>query len=122
MLERKNKIVGQLTGGVAGLFKSNGVDTLTGTGKLLANKQVEVTSADGEQKVYQAEHVIIAAGSQPIEIPPAPLVDDVVVDSTGALEFDSVPKSLGVVGAGVIGLELGSVWARLGASVTVLEA
>lgn len=122
MLERKNKIVGQLTGGVAGLFKANGVDTLIGSGKLLANKQVEVTAADGTQKVYQAEHVIIAAGSQPIEIPPAPLQDDVIVDSTGALEFNDVPKSLGVVGAGVIGLELGSVWARLGSKVTVLEA
>ncbi len=122
MLERKEKIVSQLTGGITGLFKANKVETISGVGRLLANKQVEVTAADGNKTVYQAEHVIIAAGSQPIEIPPAPLVDDVIVDSTGALEFQSAPKSLGVVGAGVIGLELGSVWARLGSKVTVLEA
>ena len=122
MLERKNKIVSQLTSGIGGLFKANGVDSIVGTGKLLANKQVEVMAADGTQTIYQAEHVIIAAGSVPVEIPPAPLVDDVVVDSTGALAFTEVPKRLGVIGAGVIGLELGSVWARLGAEVTVLEA
>lgn len=122
MIARKEKIVDQLTGGIGGLFKANKVTTLSGAGKLLANKQVEVTAADGTQTVYQAEHVIIAAGSQPIDIPPAPLVDDIIVDSTGALEFTETPKSLGVVGAGVIGLELGSVWARLGAKVTVLEA
>ena len=122
MIARKQKIVDQLTGGIGGLFKANKVATLSGAGKLLANKQVEVTAADGTQTVYQAEHVIIAAGSQPIDIPPAPLVDDIIVNSTGALEFTETPKSLGVVGAGVIGLELGSVWARLGAKVTVLEA
>ena len=72
--------------------------------------------------MYKRQHIIIAAGSVPIAIPPAPLVDDIVVDSTGALEFSSVPERLGIIGAGVIGLELGSVWARLGAEVTVLEA
>ncbi len=122
MLARKDQIVKQLTGGIGGLFKANGVDSIVGTGKLLANKQVEVTAADGTQSIYQAENIIIAAGSVPVEIPPAPLVDDVVVDSTGALAFSEVPGRLGVIGAGVIGLELGSVWARLGAEVTVLEA
>lgn len=122
MLARKDKIVNQLTGGIGGLFKANGVESVIGTGKVLANKQVEVTNTAGEQSIYQAENIIIAAGSVPVEIPPAPLVDDVVVDSTGALEFREVPKRLGVIGAGVIGLELGSVWARLGAEVTVLEA
>lgn len=122
MLARKEQIVGQLTGGIGGLFKANKVTTLSGSGKLLANKQVEVTAADGSQSVYHAEHVIIASGSLPIEIPPAPLLDDVIVDSTGALEFTEAPKTLGIVGAGVIGLELGSVWARLGSKVTVLEA
>jgi len=122
MLARKEKIVTQLTGGIGGLFKANGVTSITGKGKLLANKQVEVTNEAGEQTIYHADHIIIAAGSVPVAIPPAPLVDDVVVDSTGALEFTSVPKRLGVIGAGVIGLELGSVWARLGAKVTVLEA
>ena len=122
MLERKNKIVNQLTGGIGGLFKANGVSPIVGTGKVLANKQVEVTDSDGKQVIYQADKIIIAAGSVPIEIPPTPLLDDVVVDSTGALEFAEVPARLGIIGAGVIGLELGSVWARLGSKVTVLEA
>ncbi|MDI7059413.1 FAD-dependent oxidoreductase, partial [Pseudomonas aeruginosa] len=71
---------------------------------LLANKQVEVTGLDGKTQVLEAENVIIASGSRPVEIPPAPLTDDIIVDSTGALEFQAVPKKLGVIGAGVIGL------------------
>ena len=122
MVSRKDTIVKNLIGGIAGLFKANGVTTIEGHGKLLANKQVEVTAADGTVQVYDAENVIIAAGSQPIDIPPAPVDQDVIVDSTGALDFQAVPKRLGVIGAGVIGLELGSVWARLGAEVTVIEA
>ncbi|MDL2424910.1 FAD-dependent oxidoreductase, partial [Pseudomonas sp. BAgro211] len=82
----------------------------------------EVTGLDGKTQVLEADNIIIASGSKPVEIPPAPLTEDIIVDSTGALEFQSVPKKLGVIGAGVIGLELGSVWARLGAEVTVLEA
>lgn len=122
MIERKDNIVKQLTGGVAGLFKANGVTSIEGHGKLLAGKKVEVTGPDGESEIYAAENVILASGSRPIEIPPAPLTDDIIVDSTGALEFTSVPKKLGVIGAGVIGLELGSVWRRLGAEVVVFEA
>ncbi|UDL03470.1 dihydrolipoyl dehydrogenase [Marinobacter sp. CA1] len=122
MMERKDGIVKQLTGGIAQLFKANGVTPLHGRGRLLANRQVEVTDNDGKAKTYEAENVIIATGSNPIEIPPAPLKDGFIVDSEGALEFDEVPKRLGVIGAGVIGLELGSVWARLGSEVTVLEA
>ncbi len=122
MIGRKANIVKNLTGGIAGLFKMNGVTSIEGHGKLLANKQVEVTAADGSVQVYAAENIIIAAGSQPIDIPPAPVDQDIIVDSTGALEFQEVPKKLGVIGAGVIGLELGSVWARLGAEVTVIEA
>jgi dihydrolipoamide dehydrogenase len=122
MVGRKDTIVKNLIGGIAGLFKANGVTTIEGHGKLLANKQVEVTAADGTVQVYEAENVIIAAGSQPIDIPPAPVDQNVIVDSTGALDFQAVPKRLGVIGAGVIGLELGSVWARLGAEVTVIEA
>ena len=108
MIARKSTIVKNLTGGIAGLFKANGVTSIEGHGKLLANKQVEVTGSDGTVTVYEAENVIIAAGSQPIDIPPAPVDQDVIVDSTGALEFQAVPKRLGVIGAGVIGLELGS--------------
>lgn len=122
MQQRKQKVVAQLTGGIAGLFKANGVTAIKGAGKLLAGKKVEVTDAAGVQVVYQAEHVILATGSVPVQIPPAPLTDNVIVDSTGALAFTAVPKRLGVIGAGVIGLELGSVWSRLGAEVVVLEA
>lgn len=122
MIERKANIVKNLTGGIAGLFKMNGVTLIEGHGKLLAGKQVEVTAADGAVQVLEAGNVIIASGSKPIDIPPAPVNQDTIVDSTGALEFQSVPKKLGVIGAGVIGLELGSVWARLGAEVTVIEA
>lgn len=122
MVARKNTIIKNLTGGVAGLFKSNGVALLEGHGKLLAGKKVEVTGLDGKTQIVEAENIILASGSRPVDIPPAPVDQDVIVDSTGALEFQSVPKKLGVIGAGVIGLELGSVWARLGAEVTVLEA
>jgi len=122
MMARKAEVVKGLTGGVAQLFQGNGVTALAGSGKLLAGRQVEFTPHDGPARVLQADHVILAPGSVPVEIPPAPLTDDVIVDSTGALEFDSVPKRLGVIGAGVIGLELGSVWSRLGAEVVILEA
>ena len=121
MIGRKSNIVKNLTGGVAGLFKSNGVTVLQGHGKLLAGKKVEVTGPNGVE-VVEADNVILASGSRPIDIPPAPVDQKIIVDSTGALEFQQVPKRLGVIGAGVIGLELGSVWSRLGAQVTVLEA
>ncbi|WP_339488394.1 dihydrolipoyl dehydrogenase [Pseudomonas sp. EL_65y_Pfl2_R95] len=122
MVGRKDTIVKNLTGGVATLFKANGVTLLEGHGKLLSGKQVEVTAQDGTTQVVEAGSVIIASGSKPIDIPPAPVDQDVIVDSTGALDFQSVPKTLGVIGAGVIGLELGSVWSRLGSQVTVIEA
>ena len=122
MMARKQKIVSQLTGGVSGLLKHNGVEVITGTATLRAGRQVEVSAGGSETAVYSADNVVLAAGSEPIDIPPAPVDDDRIVDSTGALCFDAVPERLGVIGAGVIGLELGSVWARLGAEVVVLEA
>ena len=122
MMARKDKIVGQLTGGIGQLFKANGVSGLFGAGKLLANRQVEYTDHDGKVSVLDAAHVILATGSLPIDIPAAPVDDKLIVDSTGALEIASVPKRLGVIGAGVIGLELGSVWGRLGSDVVLLEA
>lgn len=122
MIKRKEKIVGQLTGGIAGLFKANKVDVASGSGKVLANRKVEVTDADGNTRIIEADNIIIASGSVPAEIPPVPLDGERIVDSTGALRFSEVPKRLGVIGAGVIGLELGSVWSRLGAEVVVLEA
>ncbi|HNP64819.1 MAG TPA: dihydrolipoyl dehydrogenase [Woeseiaceae bacterium] len=122
MQKRRASIVRQLTGGIAGLFKANKVEGLVGHGKLLAGKQVEFTPVDGEVEVLTAQNVILASGSSPIELGIAKFDDDRIIDSWGALELTEVPKRLGVVGAGVIGLELGSVWARLGSSVTVLEA
>ncbi len=122
MLDRKNKIVSQLTGGISGLFKANGVTLLPGTGMLKAGKKVVITSADGSSEEVSAGNVIIAAGSVPVDIPSAPVDGDLIIDSTGALELTEVPPRLGVIGAGVIGLELGSVWNRLGAEVVVLEA
>lgn len=122
MIARKAQIVKQLTGGIAALFKANGVTGLYGTGKLLAGRKVEFTDNEGKASVLEAENVILASGSSPINIPVAPVDNKIIVNSTGALEFDAVPKRLGVIGAGVIGLELGSVWNRLGSQVVVLEA
>jgi dihydrolipoyl dehydrogenase len=122
MVQRKDQIVKNLTMGVATLFKANGVTAFEGTGKLLAGRKVEFTNHAGVSEVIEAKNVIIATGSVPVEIPPTPLTDNIIVDSTGALEFTAVPKRLGVIGAGVIGLELGSVWSRLGSEVVVLEA
>lgn len=122
MMDRKNTIVKNLTSGVGMLFKANGVTSIHGTAKVLGGKKVEVTDVKGAVEVYDAENIIIATGSKPIEIPPAPITEGFIVDSTGALEFEEVPKRIGVIGAGIIGLELGSVWARLGSEVTVLEA
>ena len=122
MMARKDKIVKNLTGGISGLFKANGVTAIEGTGKVTSAKQVEVTDRDGKATTYDADSIVVAAGSVPVEIPPTPLQEGLVVDSTGALEFQETPKRLGVIGAGVIGLELGSVWNRLGSEVTVLEA
>ena len=122
MIARKDEIVKGLTGGIGALFQGNGVTSYSGSGKLLGNGQVEVTDHKGTTTLLSGEHVILAPGSVPVEIPAAPLNGSTIVDSAGALDFDSVPTRLGVIGAGVIGLEIGSVWNRLGAEVTVLEA
>ena len=122
MMQRNNKIVANLSKGVGSLLTANGVDTLEGTARVLANKQIELTNHKGEKQQFSAENIIIAAGSEPVNIPSAPLTKDLIVDSAGALEFKQVPEKLCVIGAGVIGLELGSVWNRLGAQVIVLEA
>ena len=122
MMGRKDKIVSQLTGGISQLFKANNVTGLYGTAKLLSNKEVQFVNHDGEESIIKAPRVVLAAGSVPIEIPAAQTDGDFIVDSTGALEFSSVPERLGIVGAGVIGLELGSVWSRLGSEVVLIEA
>jgi len=122
MIKRKDAIVSQFTGGVAALFKANKVEGLQGRGKLLKAGEVEYTDAKGKVSVLKTKDVILATGSEPIELPFMKYDGEKIVDSWGALEFESVPKTLGVIGAGVIGLELGSVWKRLGADVTILEA
>jgi len=122
MQKRRASIVRQLTGGIAGLFKANKIEGLVGHGKLLAGRQVEFTPVSGEVETIDAKHVVLASGSSPIELGIAPFDGERIIDSWDALELDAVPGSLGVVGAGVIGLELGSVWARLGSKVTILEA
>ena len=122
MIGRKDKIVTSLTSGIAQLFQANKIDWLQGHGKLLADKKVSVTLHDGTESVHQAQNVIIATGSDPINIPSAPMTDERIVDNEGALNWETVPKRLGVIGAGVIGLEMGSVWRRLGSEVVVLEA
>ena len=122
MQKRRAGIVRQLTGGIAGLFKANKVEGLVGHGKLLAGKKVEFTPVDGDPEVLEADNVILASGSAPIELPFAKFNGESIIDSWDALELDAVPKRLGVIGAGVIGLELGSVWSRLGSEVTIIEA
>jgi dihydrolipoamide dehydrogenase len=122
MQKRKAGIVKGMTGGIAMLLKSNGVTGLVGLGRLLAPGKVEYTAPDGVKRTLEAKHVILASGSTPTPLKSAPFDGQLIVDSWGALEFPAVPQRLGVIGAGVIGLELGSVWHRLGAKVTILEA
>ena len=122
MINSKEQTVHDLTHGIAGLFRSNGIEWLPGRGQLLPDRQVQVTAHTGSQQTIAATHVILAPGSTPVQLAVAPLHNDTVVDSTGALNWTGVPQRLGIIGAGVIGLELGSVWRRLGAEVTLLEA
>ncbi|HEU4780768.1 MAG TPA: dihydrolipoyl dehydrogenase [Steroidobacteraceae bacterium] len=122
MQKRKTGIVKASTNGIALLLKSAGVTALQGHGKLLANRKVEFTAHDGKVETLSAKHIVLASGSTPTELKSMPFDGKTIVDSWGALDFETVPKKLAVVGAGVIGLELGSVWRRLGAEVVVLEA
>ena len=120
MMERKNNIVSQLTSGVSGLFKANKVDSIQGIAKVKNANTIEITHK-GKSETVEAEHIIIATGSSPIDISVASTNQEHIVNSSGALEFDSVPPKLAIVGGGIIGLELGSVWARLGSEVTIIE-
>jgi len=121
MQARKRGIVKQLTSGIDAMFKAGGVTGFKGRGKLLAGNRVEVTTDTGVETLA-AQHVVLATGSIPIELVVAKFDGKQIVDSTGALAFNHVPRRLGVIGAGVIGLELGSVWKRLGSEVVILEA
>jgi dihydrolipoamide dehydrogenase len=122
MQKRRASIVKTMTNGINALFKANGVVGIQGHGRLLAGNKVLVKAADGTEKTLEAKNVILASGSTPIRLKSVPHDGKYIVDSWNALEFDAVPKRLGVIGAGVIGLELGSVWRRLGSEVVVLEA
>ena len=123
MIARKDDVVSKLTGGVAQLLKVNKVKQFHGRGRLLANRQVEFTPhASSETIMLAAANVILAAGSVPIAIPNVEFDEEFIIDNVGALDLTEVPERLGVIGAGVIGLELGSVWQRLGSKVTLLEA
>lgn len=123
MQTRKDRLVQRLTANVATLFKSYQIKWLPGHGRLLENNRVEFTPHDStDPEILQAKNVILASGSQPMELEAAPIDGERIVDSTGALSFQEVPRRLGVIGAGVIGVELGSIWSRLGAKVTLLEA
>ncbi len=120
MLDRKDRIVGRMTSGVAGLFKKNRITWLQGHGRLVSGGTSWKIQIDSE--TVEAKNVVIATGSKARHLPGVAVDNKIICDNEGALAFDSVPERLGVIGAGVIGLELGSVWRRLGAKVKVLEA
>jgi dihydrolipoamide dehydrogenase len=120
MMARKQKVVEELTANVKQLLEGNGITILTGQGRLKSPTEVEVLQGKKKQ-TYSTRHVLLATGSTPVAVPGLDFDGQRVVSSTGALEFDAVPKRLGIVGGGYIGLELGSVWMRLGAKVTVIE-
>jgi len=124
MQARKSNIVEGFTGGIALLFKKNKVQSIHGKGRFIPaknNYRIEI-SAEGKSEIIEASHVIVATGSVPRQLPGVPVDQNLIVDNVGALAFTEVPKCLGVIGAGVIGLEMSSVWRRLGSEVTILEA
>ena len=121
LISNKNDIVSGLTGGIAGLFKKNKVTSIEGLGKFLDKNTLEVTKADGKKEKISAKNFIIATGSEVTDLPGVEIDEKTIVSSTGALDLTSVPKKMIVIGAGVIGLELGSVWGRFGAEIEVVE-
>lgn len=121
MMARKDKVVKQNTEGINFLFKKNKITPFTGMGKIVGAGKVEVKAADGNTQVLTTKNIMIATGSVPVELPFLKFDEKRIVSNTGALSLPQLPKSMIVVGGGVIGLELGSVWQRLGADVTVIE-
>ena len=121
MMAQKSDAVDGLTKGIEFLFKKNKVDYVKGKGKILSKGKVEVTDADGKKQVLETKNIVIATGSEPATLPGIEIDEERVVSNTGALSLKAVPKKLVLIGAGVIGLEMGSVWARLGSEVTVVE-
>ncbi len=121
MMKHKSDSVASNVQGIQFLFKKNKIDTFTGLGRVLGAAQVEVTGADGEKQTLDTKAICIATGSEVAQLPSIAIDEKVIVSSTGALDLPAVPKKLIVVGGGIIGVELGSVWKRLGAEVTVVE-
>ncbi|MGE8358750.1 dihydrolipoyl dehydrogenase [Pseudomonas sp.] len=121
MMKQKDDSVGALTKGIEFLFRKNKVEWIKGWGRLNGVGKVSVTQADGTQRELSAKDIVIATGSEPTPLPGVTIDNTRILDSTGALSLPEVPKHLVVIGAGVIGLELGSVWRRLGSQVTVVE-
>lgn len=123
MQKRKDKVVQVLTGGVASLLKKNKVDVYTAAASFASPQVIKVQNAGTQlSETLQAKHIVIASGSVPIDIPIAKVDNKTILDSTGALTLQETPKRLGIIGSGVIGLEMGSVWQRLGSDVVILEA
>src|SRR3984957_12151070 len=121
MMKRKGEVVGKLTGGVAYLMKKNKIEVVKGLGKPLDGNTVEVTGEDGAKRMLKTQNILLATGSVPIELPFLKFDGKKVISSDQGIALDKVPKTMLIIGAGAIGLELGSVWARLGAEVTVIE-
>lgn len=124
MIKHKDKVISRLAQNITSLFKTNNIKTIHGVGKLLDGKRVEIipVNGSGAPKVISAENIVLAAGSSPMEISTAPIDGEFIVGSTDALNFESVPNKLGIIGAGIVGSELGSIWRRLGSEVILLEA
>src|SRR5215510_14554397 len=118
----KGEVVTKLTGGVKILLKANGCEYRTGTARLLSRNTVELTEADGKKVTIQADNIVVATGSRPIEIPGFKFDGNRIVDSTGALDFNPVPERFVVIGDGYIGIEIGTLYAKLGSKVTIVEA
>ena len=121
MMAQKEEAVEGLTKGIEFLFKKNKVEYVKGRGKILGKGRVEVALAEGGTRVLETKNIVIATGSEPATLPGIEIDEERVVSNTGALSLKAVPKKLVLIGAGVIGLEMGSVWARLGSEVTVVE-
>ena len=121
LVDNKNEIIAGLTAGISGLFKKNKVSHIIGAGKFIDKNHLEVTDENGSKQKISAEKFVIATGSEVTKLPNVEIDEKVIVSSTGALDFEKVPQKMIVIGAGVIGLELGSVWSRLGSQVEVVE-
>ncbi len=121
LIQNKNEIISGLTAGISGLFKKNKVSHIHGHAKFISKNQIEVTKNDGSKEIFSAKNFVIATGSEVAKLPNVEIDEKIIISSTGALELQKVPQKMIIIGAGVIGLELGSVWGRLGAEIEVVE-